>query len=290
MFGNGTWAIQNGLVLTNTDSSVLWNRDGKDSGKENPMQRRAVFQILRLDQEFLRLKQVANVPSDPLFFRRVEEKSADEQFAAIPAEFRAIPAAARLTPEEAAAMVDWFKAHKIDASKLALIERIIQARRQKITLANVFGMTPEEATAFHDIVQQANGDYSRLNALAARNQLSPVEVRALRKLTVFSDELTTVLRAMPIDSPTYFTVNSSGRGISRQGEVGPSGYGGLVLGPGRAARPGRQPTLPSASAPADQKLSEPQRAAFGKLNSYFTDLGQWFWNVVFAVELAPIGS
>jgi beta-lactamase regulating signal transducer with metallopeptidase domain len=290
MYGNGNWTIQNGLVLTNTDSSVLWKRDGKDSSKENPMQRRAVYQILRLDHDFLRLKEVANIPSEPLFFRRVEEKSADEQFAAIPAELRAIPAAARLTPEEAAALVDWFKAHKIDASKLTLIERIIQARRHKITLAEVFGMTPEEATALHDVVQQANGDYSRLNSLAARNQLSPVEVRALGKMTAVNDELTTVLRAMPMDSPTYFDADISGQGSSTQGEIRPSGYGGLVLGPGRAHNVGTAPTLPSALASTDQKLSAAQRAAFSKLNSYFTDLGRWFWNMVFAVELAPIGS
>ena len=69
------------------------------------------FDILRLDNGLLRLRLLPDRTTQhgTFFFRRTEQKSINQEFSTVPPEFRRVLVAAAMTPDEAAAMVDWLK-------------------------------------------------------------------------------------------------------------------------------------------------------------------------------------
>ena len=141
------------------------------------------------------------------FFRRTEEKSVDQEFSAVPPEFRRVLAAAEMTPDEAAAMVDWLKAQKLDSpAQLEVIDRLLQARRHQITLAQLFGMSDEEAAAFREVVKQVGGDYERLVSLATSDLLTPTERKAVDKATSVVTDLRRLTEELPMDVQTRVSV------------------------------------------------------------------------------------
>jgi hypothetical protein len=242
----GTWQMQdNQLVLENKDRVAFWDKTQDDGDRSNATCR---FEILRLDDSLLRLRLVPKQTTQrgTFFFRRTEEKSIDKEFSAVPPEFRRVLAAAEMTPDEAAAMVDWLKAQKLDSpAQLEVIDRLLQARRHQITLAQLFGMSNEEAAAFRDVVKQVAGDYERLVSLATSDLLTPTERKAVDKATSVVTDLRRLTEELPMDVQTRVSVyGRAGAAMTRQLErdaiMAANGQGiaefqgGLGLQPGQA--------------------------------------------------------
>ena len=246
----GIWQVQdNRLVLENNDRIAFWDRAPADGGDRSNATCR--FDILRLDSGLLRLQLVPNQTTQrgTFFFRRTEEKSIDHEFSAVPPEFRRVLAAADMTPDEAGAMVDWLKAQKLDSpAQLEVIDRLLQARRHQITLAQLFGMSNEEAAAFREVVKQVGGDYERLVNLAASDLLTPTERKAVDKATSVVTDLRRLTEELPMDMQTRVSVYGRAsaamtRQLERDAIMAANGQGiaefqgGLGLQPGQAGNP-----------------------------------------------------
>jgi hypothetical protein len=323
--GQGNWHFEGDhLVLSNNSRIAYWSSDQREpTGVRNSTCR---FQIVRLDDNLLRLRvmPIETTEKSTLFFRRTEEKPIEKEFAAVPAEYRRVLAAAELTPEEAASFADWLKAQKLDSpAQLEVIDRLAQARRHKITLAQLFGMTSEEAAAFREVVGQVNGDYQRLARLASNDKLTSTERQAIDKATSVITDLTRLSQQLPMDvSSRSALLGRGGYEIAQQmyqeavansenfggGGFGAGGFGGgqggvgNFNGPGapaaaaggarggRAAtatargRAGRRGSVARNLVPNAETLDETQREAVVKLNAYAADLGGWFWRTVFPTE------
>ena len=85
-----------------------------------------------------------------------------------------------------------------------MIDRLLQARRHQITLAQLFGMSNEEAAAFREVVKQVGGDYERLVSLATSDLLTPTERKAVDKATSVVTDLRRLTEEMPMDVQTRF--------------------------------------------------------------------------------------
>ena len=215
----GTWQVQdNRLVLANNDRIALWDKAQADGGTRVNTSCR--FDILRLDNGLLRLRLVPDRTTQhgTFFFRRAEQKPIDQEFSAVPPEFRRVLAAAAMTPDEAAAMVDWLKAQKLDSpAQLEVIDRLLQARRHQVTLAQLFGMSNEEATAFREVVMQVGSDYERLVSLATSDLLTPTERKAVDKATSVITDLRRLTEELPMDVQTRVSVyGRAGAVMTRQ--------------------------------------------------------------------------
>ncbi|HEY2883055.1 MAG TPA: hypothetical protein VGJ15_11490 [Pirellulales bacterium] len=320
--GQGTWRVADDeLVLSNNGRIPYWSSDQREPADLEKSTCR--FQIVRLDDNFLRLRivPVETTQRRTWFFRRAEEKSVDKEFAAVPPEYRRVLAAAELTPDEAASFTDWLKAQKFDSpAQLEVIDRLMQARRHKITLAQLFGMTAEEAAAFREVVGQANGDYQRLARLATNDELTSTERRAIDKATSVITDLSRLSQQLPMDmqsriavlgrggmevaqqiaqQPTYsgFATNPIDRGGGFAGgqaaldnanagvaaalAAGRGGRAAITTARGRGGARGRGFTQLTPNA---ETLDETQREAVIKLNTYFADLGNWFWQTAFPTD------
>jgi hypothetical protein len=199
--GQGNWRFEGDhLVLSNSSRIPYWSSDQREpTGVRNSTCR---FQIVRLDDNLLRLRviPVETTEKTTLFFRRTEEKPIEKEFANVPPEYRRVLAAAELTPDEAASFADWLKAQKLDSpAQLEVIDRLAKARRHQITLAQLFGMTAEEAAAFREVVGQVNGDYQRLARLATNDELTSTERQAIDKATFVITDLTRLSQQLPMD-------------------------------------------------------------------------------------------
>jgi hypothetical protein len=317
----GNWQVKDGrLVLTNNDRTAFW--DQAPSKNSDPAKSTCRYDILRSDDGFLRLRLVPNQTTQrsTFFFHRTKETPIEKEFANVPPEYRRVLAAAELTPDEAAAFADWLKTQKLDSpAQLEVIDRLMQARRHKITLAQLFGMTTEEAAAFREVVGQANGDYERLARLAASDELTGTERQAIGKVTSVITDLNRLTEQLPMDMQSRIAVRGRGgmevaqqmaqeamnRDFTNSANFG-GGFGGQAAGGfgnanavaaaaqagggrgGRAAtttrrvfRGGGRGTV---LAPNAETLDETQREAVVKLNVYLADLGQWFWRTVFPVD------
>ena len=239
----------NRLEFVNSDRVAFWDKAQADDGDRANATCR--FDILRLDNGLLRLRLVPDrsTQGGTFFFRRAEEKSINQEFGAVPPEFRRVLAAAEMTPDEAAAMVDWLKAQKLDSpAQLEVIDRLLQARRHQITLAQLFGMSNEEAAAFREVVKQVGGDYERLVSLATSDLLTPTERKAVDKATSVVTDLRRLTEELPMDVQTRVSVyGRAGAAMTRQLEreaiMAANGrgiaelQGGLGLQPGQAGNP-----------------------------------------------------
>ena len=123
-----------------------------------------------------------------------------------------------MTSDEAAAMVDWLKTQKLDSpAQLEVIDRLLQARRHQITLAQLFGMSNEEAAAFREVVKQAGGDYERLVSLATSDLLTPTERKTVEKATSVVTDLRRLTEQLPMDVQTRVSVyGRAGAAMTRQ--------------------------------------------------------------------------
>ncbi len=304
----GKWRLEDGrLVLANNDRIAFWDKASNDDG--NRTNATCCYEILRLDDGLLRLRLIPNATGgrSTFFFRRAEEKSVEKEFAAVSPEYRRVLAAAEMTPEEAAAFVDWLKTQKLDSpAQLEVIDRLMQARRHKITLAQLFGMSAEEVAAFREVVQQANGDYERLVRLAASDELTAAERQSLGKATSVVTDLRRLTEQIPMDMQTRTAVYGRGgydlaqqmdqeaqqamareMNARRLAELNATGAGGgrggratTTAARGRRGFGGRNSML----APNADTLDETQHEAVVKLNASLDDLGQWFWRTVFPVD------
>ncbi len=204
----GTWQVQdNRLVLANNDRIAFWDKAQTDGNTR--VNTNCRFDILHLDNGLLRLQLVPDRTTQhgTFFFRRTEQKSIDQAFSAVPPEFRRVLVAAAMTPDEAAAMVDWLKAQKLDSpAQLEVIDRLLQARRHQITLAQLFGMSNEEVAAFREVVKQVGGDYERLVSLATSDLLTSTERKAVDKATSVVTDLRRLTEEMPMDVQTRVSV------------------------------------------------------------------------------------
>ncbi|HTQ40370.1 MAG TPA: M56 family metallopeptidase [Pirellulales bacterium] len=182
--GRGHWTIgPDGSLQIIYDEQNVWNADfglSNVQGLETPST--YIYEIVRLDDSFLRLRN--NQSKDTLFFHRVDEKSEAEQLADVPAELRPLLAVAQFTPDEAKQLLSLFEAQQIDPAALKTIGRVLQAYRHQIDLKDLFGMTPDEANAFKELLSESNYrlDAHDLFKLADAGQLSPVEQSGIAKL------------------------------------------------------------------------------------------------------------
>ena len=208
----GSWQVKDGrLVLTNNDRTAFWDQASSDNGDHAKSTCR--YDILRSEDGFLRLWLVPNQTTQrgTFFFHRTAEKPIEKEFANVPPEYRRVLVAAELTPDEAAAFADWLKTQKLDSpAKLEVIDRLMQARRHKITLAQLFGMSADEAVAFREVVGQANGDYQRLARLAMNDELTSTERQAIDKATSLIADLTRLSQQLPMDMQSRIAVLGRG--------------------------------------------------------------------------------
>ncbi len=268
--GQGTWKLHSGILqLTNDSDASFWSAERKSANTSDAkFPEGTEFRILRLDDSFLRMTFSPLKDKDTYFLRRVEEKPVDERFAAVPAELRPFFDAALFTPEEAEALVELFEVNKIDTASLQTIERIQQAQRRKITLQQLFGMTPEEVAAFQQLLVQHTGSRETLVQLAEGGQLSPVEQSAYKKTEPFSSVFETLATNVPI-----------GTGFFRGGNMN-SDAQYFRQNNSREAF-GRPSTAPGFRRQREVSLTETQSAAVEKLFAYLYNLQNWYRSAVF---------
>jgi hypothetical protein len=186
--GQGRWNLDDStLTLLQDDNSRFWNRSAKAESKPERPSPKSQYQLLRLDDSFLRVlhKPESAVPGTEsrFFFRRIEEKPNDEKLADIPAEMRQIADLAQLSAEETTAFATWLANQQIENAELQKIARIIDARRRKISLTDLFDMNDAEVAAFRELLRQSRyGGYSSLRYLADGDQLAPAELQAFNKI------------------------------------------------------------------------------------------------------------
>jgi hypothetical protein len=156
--------------------------------------------IILLDENFLR---VGDPNSGVLFFRRVDEPAARPTLADdLPENIRRLAILAELSPDDAAALaqpkIDWLKEWQVSEAQLKLIERVALARRGKMDLAELFELSPEEATAYAELYRLTQANFKAIEQLADKEQLTPLELATVKKLRAARDEFERGIGAMKI--------------------------------------------------------------------------------------------
>jgi beta-lactamase regulating signal transducer with metallopeptidase domain len=145
------------------------------------------FTIDRLDDSFLRLTQFGG--SGTAFYRRIDAHAPAKEFdASVPANLRNVMHLAGLTPEEALALSKWLGPNREGDTQLirfAALEKLDQARHGTIDFAELLGLDKDEAAAFRDLYKMTRGEINWAARLAEIDQLTPVEVRAVKKVQAF---------------------------------------------------------------------------------------------------------
>jgi beta-lactamase regulating signal transducer with metallopeptidase domain len=252
--GQGDWSIREGYVhLTNDASQRYWDKDAKSIG-QNDRPQECAFSIRRLDDNFLRLT-FQSAATATYFLRRVDEKSTDEKFAAIPAELRAFFDVAQFTPEEATTLLQYFDRYKDDTAPLQVVARLQQAQRRKMTLRELFGMKTDEVTAFQELLDEHTGSKETLAELAKGGQLSDIEQSAFGK----TEPITKAFEQLAETRP----------GVWGHGSPPSKATQFLRLFPVRQ--------FPS----SNRRVMGDEQASLDKLFVYLCDLEQWYRSVAF---------
>jgi hypothetical protein len=160
------------------------------------------FEIILLDENFLRLREMSS-SGRVAFFRRVAEPAERPQFADdLPDSIRRLAALAELSPADAAALaapeIDWLKEWQVSDAQLKLIERVALARRGKLDLAELFELSKEEAAAYAELYQLTQANFKAIGQLADKEQLTPLELTTVKKLRAARDEFERGIGAMKL--------------------------------------------------------------------------------------------
>jgi beta-lactamase regulating signal transducer with metallopeptidase domain len=255
--GQGSWSVEDQrLTLTQDDKARFW---GPIAGGKTPKPRRrpSEFRVLKLNDSYLRLRYSGG---GSLFFHRVIEQPADERLASVPQELRQLFNSAQFTPAEAASLLDLLKSNGIGIEPLQRMAGLVEVRRRKTTLPQLFGMDEKEVAAFRELLKQfERGQYDYLSTLATAGQLEPMELKAFEKIKPFEQAFEMLATKIPIDEDAYNTLTRSQIGNFR---------------PNLLRARFREPSL---------TLDNDQRAAVIKLYSFLSELYQWFHQTAFAV-------
>jgi len=122
------------------------------------------------------------------FYRRADKHEPEPKFdASIPAKLRQMFQLAHLTPDEALALKKWLSGREVDIEliRFEALEKLDQARHGKLDFAELFGLDKDEASAFRELYKQTRGSINWASYLGKNDQLSAVEVRAVRKVEDF---------------------------------------------------------------------------------------------------------
>jgi hypothetical protein len=275
--GDGGWKIADGkLNLTKDVATHYWT--GQTDGKDSAPHVGKPLTILRLDDQFLRLKYSGGEGTETYFLRKVDEQPIDERYAAVPAETRQFFAAAQFTPAEAQTLIDLFTQYNIDVACLKTIDQIQQVRRGKQTLQHLFGMSAGEVAAFRQLVTDRRGLKESLDDLVDNDQLAADEASAYSKIKTISAAFETLGRSMPYDNQINNTIDSSQRRFIDD-VLNMNASRGSRGGRGRSMSPGFAPNRPQIRYTA---LSATQNEATEKLFSFLYDLHSWYRSNVFS--------
>jgi hypothetical protein len=160
------------------------------------------FEIILLDENLFRFREgVSN--GQTYFFRRVADPAEKAKLADdLPESIRRLATFAELSPEDASALaqpnVDWLKEWQVSDSQLKLIERVALARRGQLDLAELFELSKEEAAAYAELYQMTQANFKAIEQLADKEQLTPLELGAVKKLRTARDEFERGIGAMKI--------------------------------------------------------------------------------------------
>ena len=248
----GRWKIEGeNLIVIPSPEKTPWLKGISpppppiDEAKQDEVKR--VFRIARLDDALLRLALLdasqsrpadannADNPLNPatgevispnaqprtLFFRRDKDTPANVQYSPdIPAGVRVLAEQANLTPREALELASYFDSvHKKLTSgmvDLSVVQRIVDARREKIDFAQLFELTPDEVTAYRELMKLTGNRYSTASSLSSSGQLTATEESAVQKLEKVSTELNRIVvvlnhdlkaNSVQIDPSNWFNSN-----------------------------------------------------------------------------------
>jgi beta-lactamase regulating signal transducer with metallopeptidase domain len=182
--GRGQWTIgPDGALQIDYDEQNIWNTAfglNHAPSPQNPSP--YIYEIVRLNGSFLRLRN--NQSADTLFFHRVDEKAEEQPLTDVPDELRPLLAAAQFTPDEAKQLLALFNSEQIDTAALKTIGQVLQAYRHQIDLKQLYGMSPDEVSAFKELLTESGNklDAHDLFKLAAAGQLSPLEQNGIAKI------------------------------------------------------------------------------------------------------------
>jgi hypothetical protein len=111
---------------------------------------------------------------------------------------RRIAALAELSAEQAtdlnAVTNDWLKKLNLTEEQFKTIEQLAAAKRGKIDYAELFGLTKDEAKSFLDFYTLTNGAFYMAGGLLERNQLTPNEAAAVKKIVAYLRETDELLK------------------------------------------------------------------------------------------------
>ena len=146
------------------------------------------FSIDRLDDSFLRLTELGNARS-AAFYRRADKHDAEPKFdASLPPKLRQMFLLARLAPDEALALRNWLGPDRegdIELIRFEALEKLDKARHGTLDFAELFGLEKDEAAAFRELYKQTHGSLNYASYLVKNDQLSAVEIRAVKKVEEF---------------------------------------------------------------------------------------------------------
>jgi hypothetical protein len=279
--GQGRWILDaSSLTLLQDDNTRFWNRHGKAESKPERPKSKSQYQVLRLDDSFLRVlhQPESAVPGTEsrFFFRRIEEKPNDEKLAEVPGEMRQIADLAQLSTEETVAFATWLANQPIENAELQKIGRVIDARRRKITLTDLFDMNDAEVAAFRELLRQSRyGGYSSLRYFADGDQLAPAELQAFNKIRT-----------------TVASFDALAKVILREGNASVPFHGRLEGGFSYAPKTEEQVLLGDVAEEGGKAAkvrrrillqAVPREIRLDRVAAAFADLERWFNETVFAV-------
>ncbi len=191
---------------------------------------RIVFHIARLDDALLRLTSLEATQPQPgeanglviaptgglirpgsqtrtFFFRRDKKTPANVQYSPdIPAGVRVLAEQANLTPGEALELASYVDSvhEKLGSGTvdLSVVQRIVDARREKIDFAQLFELTPDEVSAYRELMKLTGDRYSTAETLSSSGQLTATEESAVQKLRKVLRELNRLVVVLTHDFQT----------------------------------------------------------------------------------------
>ena len=152
------------------------------------------FSIDRIDDSFLRLTELGNSRS-AAFYRRADKHDTEAKVdteakddVSIPPKLRQMFQLARLTADESLALKNWLqpdRAGDLELIRFEALEKLDKARHGTLDFAELFGLDKDQAAAFRELYKQTRGSLNYASYLAKNDQLSPVEIRAVKKVEEF---------------------------------------------------------------------------------------------------------